>query len=139
MPRADRPAPPYVQIAGYYRDEIASGQRRAGERLPSIAAIAEGWAVAAATAAKAIGLLCDEGLISTSPQGSFVLPHGTEGKIDAAITAADAALSAIRLLADPREKAEAAGRLVSGLRARSDEADRIRHAGRDDETGENPA
>jgi hypothetical protein len=47
---------------------------------------------------------------------------------DAAITAADKALAAIRATASPQEKLEAAGRLVEALRARSDEAARIRHA-----------
>lgn len=50
------------------------------------------------------------------------------GRIDAAVAAADAALAAIRLIADSQEKLEAAGVLVEALRSRSDEAARIRHA-----------
>ena len=49
-------------------------------------------------------------------------------EVDAAIAAADAALAAIRRATDPQAKLEAAGKLVDGLRARSDEAARIRHA-----------
>jgi hypothetical protein len=49
-------------------------------------------------------------------------------EVDVAITAADAALSAIRRMTGSQEKLEAAGKLVDGLRARSDEAARIRHA-----------
>jgi hypothetical protein len=49
-------------------------------------------------------------------------------EVDAAITAADVALSAIRRIADSQEKLEATGKLRDGLRSRSDEAARIGHA-----------
>jgi hypothetical protein len=49
-------------------------------------------------------------------------------EVDAAITAADAALSAIRRIAGSQEKLEATGKLRDGLRSRSDEAARIGHA-----------
>ena len=49
-------------------------------------------------------------------------------EIDAAIAAADVALSAIRLIGNSQQKLEAAGRLVEALRSRSDDAARIRHA-----------
>jgi GntR family transcriptional regulator len=78
MPRVERPVPPYAQIANYYRAEIVEGRLKPGERLPAIAAIADEWEVAATTAAKGVGLLQVEGLIYTSPQGSFVAdPRGT--------------------------------------------------------------
>ena len=50
------------------------------------------------------------------------------GKVDAALVAADAALADIRHMGSAQEKLEAAGLLVDGLRSRSDEAARIRHA-----------
>jgi GntR family transcriptional regulator len=91
MPRTERPAPPYAQIANYYRAEITEGKRHAGSRLPAIAAIAADWDVSASTAAKAIGLLQVEGLIYTSPQGSFVSdPHGTSRTPRDRVTAAPA-------------------------------------------------
>lgn len=78
MPPAERPVPPYLQIANSYRSEILDGRRNVGDRLPAIATIASEWHVSASTAAKAIGLLQVEGLIYTSPQGSYVSdPHGT--------------------------------------------------------------
>jgi len=78
MPRAERPAPPYAQIADYYRTEIVEGQRQPNARMPAIAEIAREWDVSASTAAKAVGLLQVEGLVYTSPQGSFVAsPRGT--------------------------------------------------------------
>lgn len=48
-------------------------------------------------------------------------------EIDAALSAADAALDAIGLLVGAQEKLEAAGRLKDGLRERSDSAARIQH------------
>lgn len=51
-----------------------------------------------------------------------------EKEIDAALAAADEALDAIRRIDGSQQKLEAAGRLVEGLRSRSDEAARIRHA-----------
>lgn len=78
MPRAERAAPPYAQIANYYRAEIIERRLKPGERIPAIAALAEEWGVAATTAAKGVGLLQVEGLIYTSPQGSFVSdPRGS--------------------------------------------------------------
>jgi GntR family transcriptional regulator len=69
----DRPAPPYVQIADRYRREIIDGTREAGARLPTIAEIAKEYNVATATAAKAITQLQVEGLVYSSPQGTFVV------------------------------------------------------------------
>lgn len=72
MPQAQRPVPPYAQIANHYREAIASGELAPGQRLPSITELAGEWGVAASTAAKAISQLQVEGAIWTSPQGSFV-------------------------------------------------------------------
>lgn len=47
-------------------------------------------------------------------------------EVDAAVAAADMALSAIRRMTGSQAKLEAAGKLVDGLRTRSDEAARIR-------------
>jgi GntR family transcriptional regulator len=68
----DRPLAPYAQIAAHYRTAIADGALRPGERLPSVLAIAQDWHVASATAARAISLLQIEGVIYTSPRGTFV-------------------------------------------------------------------
>jgi GntR family transcriptional regulator len=72
MPRAQRPVPPYAQIADHYRDAILMGDLQPGLRLPSIAEIADEWGVAKATAAKAITRLQVEGVVYTSPQGTYV-------------------------------------------------------------------
>lgn len=71
MPRAARTPPPYVQIQDHYRTAILDGTIKEGERLPSIAALAEEWGVAAATAAKAVSGLQVEGYVYTSTQGTY--------------------------------------------------------------------
>jgi GntR family transcriptional regulator len=72
MPKAERPPPPYAQIATHYREAILNQEMAPGQRLPSITDLAAEWGVSASTAAKAISQLQVEGVIYTSPQGSFV-------------------------------------------------------------------
>ena len=71
MPRADRPPPPYIQVASHYRALILSGELAPGAQLPSILALAEEWGISASTAAKAISQLQVEGVVWTSPRGTF--------------------------------------------------------------------
>jgi GntR family transcriptional regulator len=71
-PQLDRPPPPYAQIADHYRQQIHDGTLTEGARLPSVLDIARQFSVSAATAAKAIAQLQVEGLIFSSPRGSWV-------------------------------------------------------------------
>lgn len=71
-PRAQRMAPPYVQITDHYRAVISSGDLREGDRLPAIRDIAREWEVASATAAKAVNQLAAEGYVHASPSGTTV-------------------------------------------------------------------
>lgn len=68
----DGPVAPWRQIAQIYRDRIASGELRPGDRLPSIRSIAQEFEVATTTAQKVIEALRNEGLAVTSPMGTFV-------------------------------------------------------------------
>lgn len=70
--------PPYMQITDHYRRQIQDGDLTEGARLPSVATIAETWSVAHATAARAVAQLQVEGLIVTSPRGSFVAGSGAK-------------------------------------------------------------
>lgn len=86
MPRAERTKPPYLQIQDHYRAQILSGTLAEGARLPSIAAIAQEWEVAPATAAKAIAALQVEGYVTSSTQGTFAtLGKGAEAGHDLAM------------------------------------------------------
>jgi GntR family transcriptional regulator len=66
------PVAPWRQIAQIYRDKIRSGELAPGARLPSIRSISQEYEVATTTAQKVIEALRDEGLVETSPMGTFV-------------------------------------------------------------------
>lgn len=72
MPRIERTAPPYVQITDHYRGLILDGALHEGQKMDGVHKIAQDWGVSAATAAKSIGQLGVEGLVVTSPRGSFI-------------------------------------------------------------------
>lgn len=65
------PVAPWRQIAQIYRDRIAFGELAPGHRLPSIRSISQEYEVAATTAPKVLEALRDEGLVVTSPMGTF--------------------------------------------------------------------
>lgn len=61
------------QIAETLRDEIKTGRLKAGDKMPSVRAIAERFDVAAGTATKAVQLLAKWGLVAPdSTRGYFV-------------------------------------------------------------------
>ncbi len=69
----DDPRPTYVQLADALREEIRSGQRKPGERLPSVRELGEQYDVSTVTARNALTLLRDEGWIfSRSTKGYYV-------------------------------------------------------------------
>jgi DNA-binding GntR family transcriptional regulator len=67
--------PVYQQVAGILRDQITSGRIEPRRPIPSVRTLCETYGIARATAAKAIHLLADEGLIRRVPgKGWFVTP-----------------------------------------------------------------
>lgn len=67
--------PPYIRIATELRRRIATGELRAGDRVPSTRQVAKEWGVALATAAKALDALGREGLTRALPRvGTVVAP-----------------------------------------------------------------
>ncbi|WP_280377315.1 GntR family transcriptional regulator [Nocardia wallacei] len=71
-PTVNRPVPPYLQIADHFRTLIKTGELAEGAKLPTVNELAQGWGVAAGTAAKAITQLQTEGYVTSSNQGTFV-------------------------------------------------------------------
>lgn len=61
----------YMDIAGYYREQILTGELKPGSKLPSNKEMAGSWNVATATVQRALNQLTVEGLIRTSPRGTF--------------------------------------------------------------------
>jgi hypothetical protein len=64
--------PAYVRLAAELRDQIARGDYRPGDRLPTVATLAERWQVGTKTVTAAIAELRAEGHITTSPRGPIV-------------------------------------------------------------------
>jgi DNA-binding GntR family transcriptional regulator len=63
----------YVQIAAALRDKISSGELESGQPVPSITTLTQDWGVARRTAAHALQVLEDEGLIRRWPgRGYYV-------------------------------------------------------------------
>lgn len=59
--------PTYLQIADQLRRAVADGAYKVGEKLPSVRALAEQFGVAGATAARAVDVLRQEGLVVSRP------------------------------------------------------------------------
>ena len=67
--------PLYVEIAGLLRQQIVSGERAPGERLPTLAELRDGLGVSRVTVRQAMDVLESEGLIDRSAgRGTFVRP-----------------------------------------------------------------
>ncbi len=67
--------PPYYQLANILRRQIATGELRPGDRVPSEGQICERYQVSPMTARRALTLLLDEGLVTAARgRGTFVKP-----------------------------------------------------------------
>ena len=65
--------PKYEQIAAELRGRIVRGELSTGDALPSVPELSQTWAVARATAERAIGVLRHEGLVETQQgRGTYV-------------------------------------------------------------------
>lgn len=68
------PRPPYVQIADHLRTQIKDGRYKAGDKLPSIAALVAEYGTAPETVRRALSVLRTEGVAAThSTRGTYVL------------------------------------------------------------------
>jgi GntR family transcriptional regulator len=72
MIQREGPVAPWRQLAALLRERIESGELAPGARLPSITSLAQEYDLAVTTVQKAVAALKDEGLIVTSPMGTFV-------------------------------------------------------------------
>jgi AcrR family transcriptional regulator len=67
------PTSPYLRVAEDIRGRIARGEIAVGDRAPTTREVAKQWKVAMATAARALGVLADQGVIRVVPRvGSIV-------------------------------------------------------------------
>lgn len=66
------PVAPWRQIYVLLKERINSGNLAPGARLPSLISLAQEYEVAVTTARKALDRLKEDGLVVTSPMGTFV-------------------------------------------------------------------
>lgn len=67
---------PYTRITDHYRQAISTGELAPGDRLPSQRQISATFNVSGNTANNAMAALQVEGLVRTSPRGTFVADEG---------------------------------------------------------------
>ncbi|MDP4501334.1 GntR family transcriptional regulator [Nonomuraea turcica] len=72
--------PPYARIAGDIKRRVADGRLRPGDRVPSTRQLARDWGVALATAAKALAVLAQEGVVVAEPRVGTVVAERREGR-----------------------------------------------------------
>jgi GntR family transcriptional regulator len=68
----DSPVAPWRQLHALLAAQIASGELAPGDRLPSIVSLHQEYGLAHTTVAKALAALQEDGLVITSPMGTFV-------------------------------------------------------------------
>jgi DNA-binding transcriptional regulator YhcF (GntR family) len=71
-----RAEPPYRRIVETVRAQIAAGELRAGQRMPSTRQLARQWGVAIATATRAMATLRDDGLVEPKVGSGTVVRAG---------------------------------------------------------------
>src|SRR5262245_46728074 len=84
--RLDDPRPPYLQVADQLRAQIATGDLKPGEQLPSTRELASMYEIAPMTAQSAVRVLRDQGLV-VAQQGKGVYVHeGAASRIREGLT-----------------------------------------------------
>src|SRR5919108_677933 len=87
----DRPVPLYMQVVRQLRAQIASGELREGDRLPSQRQMMARWRISMQTASKVIGALKTEGLAIPSIGRDTIVAPGAAARIAAASAGDDTA------------------------------------------------
>jgi GntR family transcriptional regulator len=80
----DRPVPLYMQVVRQLRAQIAAGELRDGDRLPSQREMMARWHISMQTASKVIGAMKTEGIAVPSVGRDTVVAPGAAARIAAA-------------------------------------------------------
>ena len=80
----DRPVPLYMQVVRQLRAQIASGELRDGDRLPSQREMMARWRISMQTASKVIGAMKTEGIAIPSVGRDTLVAPGAAARIAAA-------------------------------------------------------
>lgn len=110
-------SPPYLAIAATLRQQIAGGELGPGDRVPSTRQLALQWGVAMATAAKALTVLRNEGVVESRPRSATVVATVTGSPSPAATTNPAAEPNRDRILGAAIELADAEGLAALSMRA----------------------
>ncbi|NUP81487.1 MAG: GntR family transcriptional regulator [Nonomuraea sp.] len=102
-------APPYARIVEDIKRRIADGRLRAGERVPSTRQLARDWGVALATAAKALTVLAQEGVVVAEPRVGTVVAETHGGKARRGPVPSDNDVTRDRIVTAAVEIADAEG------------------------------
>src|SRR6516162_4835834 len=95
----DRPVPLYMQVVRQLRAQIAAGDLRDGDRLPSQREMMKRWGISMQTASKVIGAMKTEGLAVPSIGRDTIVAPGAAARIAAAS-------AGIAATADPAPEAD---------------------------------
>lgn len=87
---------PSQRIASALREQIAAGELRPGDRVPSTRQLVRDWGVAMATATRALAMLRDEGLVITRT-GSGTVVSGGRGVSPVRLTRSRVLAVAVRI------------------------------------------
>src|ERR1700749_3133608 len=79
----DRPIPLYMQVVRQLRAQIASGELREGDRLPSQRQMMARWHISMQTASKVIGAMKTEGIAVPSVGRDTLVAPGAAARIAA--------------------------------------------------------
>ena len=80
----DRPVPLYMQVVRQLRAQIAAGELRDGDRLPSQREMMARWHISMQTASKIIGAMKTEGIAIPSVGRDTIVAPGAAARIAAA-------------------------------------------------------
>jgi GntR family transcriptional regulator len=102
--------PIYIQIAEQFERQIADGELKPGDQLPTVRELANELEVNFNTVARAYRILDDNGAISTQQgRGTYVIEPGTGGRATLEEISSRFAAQAYRLGYEPEEVAQAVG------------------------------
>jgi GntR family transcriptional regulator len=73
MPELERREPQHLQIASYYKARIMDGRIGDGDQIPGVRVIMSEWGATHSVAQRAIEHLRNEGLVRTTPRGTFAV------------------------------------------------------------------
>ncbi|GAA2308423.1 GntR family transcriptional regulator [Nonomuraea roseoviolacea subsp. roseoviolacea] len=74
-------APPYLRIVEDVKARVARGELKEGDRVPSTRRLAQDWGVALATAAKALTVLAQEGVVRAEPRVGTLVTSWRPGAV----------------------------------------------------------